>query len=113
MRILSVTVSAVLLAAGVEGAPSPWVEVKSGHFTVITNSGEKAGRRTAWQFEQIRSAPAQLWPWARIEAVKNGLDEDRRVGPVEAVGAQGREEGLLERQAQRLEVRRASSAQRG
>jgi tetratricopeptide (TPR) repeat protein len=68
MRVLSVTVSAVLLAGGLEAAPAPWVEVKSGHFTVITNSGEKAGRRTAWQFEQIRAGLAQLWPWAKIEA---------------------------------------------
>jgi tetratricopeptide (TPR) repeat protein len=68
MRILALTVSAALVAGGAAGAPAPWMEVKSGHFTVITNSGEKAGRRTAWQFEQIRAALAQLWPWAKIEA---------------------------------------------
>ncbi len=68
MRTLAVTLSAVLVAAGVGAAPPPWVEVKSGHFTVITSSGEKAGRRTAWQFEQIRAGLAQLWPWAKAEA---------------------------------------------
>ncbi len=67
MRILALTVSTVLLGAGADAAPSPWVEVKSGHFTVITNSGEKAGRRTAWQFEQIRASLAKLWPWAKVE----------------------------------------------
>lgn len=68
MRALTLTVSAVLVAAGLDAAPSLWVEVKSAHFTVITNSGDKAGQRTVWQFEQIRGALAQLWPWAKIEA---------------------------------------------
>ncbi len=67
MRTLALTVSAVLLASGLGAAPPPWVEVKSAHFTVITNSGDKAGRRTAWQFEQIRAALVQLWPWAKAE----------------------------------------------
>ncbi len=68
MRILSLTVSVALVAGGAAGAPAPWLEVKSGHFTVITNSGEKAGRRTAWQYEQIRAGLAQIWPWAKVEA---------------------------------------------
>jgi tetratricopeptide (TPR) repeat protein len=42
--------------------------VKSAPFTVITNSGDGAGRRTAWQFEQIRAALARLWPWAQVDA---------------------------------------------
>ena len=58
MRVLALVLSAVLLATGLDAAPSPWVEVKSAHFTVITNSGDKAGRRTAWQFEQIRAGLA-------------------------------------------------------
>ena len=48
MRILALSLSVGLLSAHVGAAPSPWVEVRSGHFTVITNSGENAGRRTAW-----------------------------------------------------------------
>ena len=48
--------------------PPPWHEVKSAHFTVITDAGEKAGRRTAWQFEQIRSALVTIWPWAKIDS---------------------------------------------
>jgi tetratricopeptide (TPR) repeat protein len=66
--LLSLTVSAALLPAVAEAAPAPWVEVKSGHFIVITNSGENVGRTTAWQFEQIRAGLAQLWPWAKAEA---------------------------------------------
>ena len=48
-------------------APAPWLEVKSPHFTVVTNAGEREGRRTAWQFEQIRQALLVIWPWANID----------------------------------------------
>jgi TPR repeat protein len=59
----------VLIGGGMsEATPAPWLEVKSAHFTVITNSGEKDGRRVAWQFEQIRGALLQLWPWAKIDS---------------------------------------------
>ena len=67
MRALALTVSAVLVAVGLEADPLPWVEVKSDHFAVITNSGERAGRHTAWQFEQIHDALARLWPWAKVD----------------------------------------------
>ena len=55
------------MAAPAAAAPPPWLEVKSAHFTVITDAGEKDGRRAAWQFEQIRSALLQIWPWAKID----------------------------------------------
>jgi tetratricopeptide (TPR) repeat protein len=61
-------VAALLVAPGLGAAPPSWIEVKSSHFTVITNAGEGAGRRTAWQFEQIRSGLSLLWPWAKIGA---------------------------------------------
>jgi tetratricopeptide (TPR) repeat protein len=61
-------VSAVLAGGRAAAAPAPWVEVRSGHFTVVTNAGENEGRRTAWQFEQIRAGLGQLWPWAKAEA---------------------------------------------
>jgi tetratricopeptide (TPR) repeat protein len=49
-------------------AERPWIEVKSPHFTVVSNSGEKDARQTAWQYEQVRAAFLALWPWARPEA---------------------------------------------
>src|SRR6202140_2769572 len=48
----------VLLCAGAFPANDPnlgWVEVRSAHFEVSTNAGEKEGRRVADQFEQIRT----------------------------------------------------------
>jgi len=68
MLKLVLALFAVIASAELEAAPAPWLEVRSPHFTVITNAGEKQGRRTAWQFEQIRTALVNLWPWARIDA---------------------------------------------
>jgi tetratricopeptide (TPR) repeat protein len=68
MRTLVFASCATLAAAAAGAGPATWVEVKSADFTVITNAGEGSGRRTAWQFEQIRSALARLWPWAKVES---------------------------------------------
>jgi Flp pilus assembly protein TadD len=49
---------AILACSGALGAGDPnqgWVEVRSAHFVVSTNAGEKDGRRLAGQFEQIRT----------------------------------------------------------
>ncbi|MGC2326185.1 MAG: tetratricopeptide repeat protein, partial [Candidatus Sulfotelmatobacter sp.] len=39
---------------------SPWLEIRSTHFTVITDAGEKKGREVALRFEQMRSVFAGL-----------------------------------------------------
>jgi len=67
MRKIGVALGLGLFAAAASAAPAPWLEIKSPHFTVITNSGEKQGRRTTWQFEQIRQALLVIWPWAHID----------------------------------------------
>jgi tetratricopeptide (TPR) repeat protein len=35
--------------------PSPWLEIRSGHFIVVTDAGDKKGREIALRFEQMRS----------------------------------------------------------
>ncbi len=40
--------------------PSPWLEVHSVHFTVITDAGDKKGREVALRFEQMRTVFATL-----------------------------------------------------
>jgi tetratricopeptide (TPR) repeat protein len=35
--------------------PSPWLEIHSTHFTVITDAGEKKGKEVALRFEQMRA----------------------------------------------------------
>src|ERR1700746_2156216 len=35
--------------------PSPWLEIRSAHFIVVTDAGDKKGREIALRFEQMRS----------------------------------------------------------
>ena len=51
-------------------AAEQWIEVKSAHFVLTSNAGEGATRNLAWQLEQIRSAIATLWPWAKVDLNK-------------------------------------------
>jgi len=67
MRRPALVLCAMLAAVSAAAAPAPWVEVKSAHFTVATDAGEKSGRKAAWQFEQIRAVLLKLWPWAKID----------------------------------------------
>ena len=48
----------------VRAAADAWVEVRSPHFIVISNAGEKRARNMAWQFEQVQALLRRLWPWA-------------------------------------------------
>ena len=66
MRAL-LAVCVALVATPAAAGPPAWVEVRSAHFTVITNAGDGAGRQVAWQFEQIRSGLVKIWPWAKIQ----------------------------------------------
>ncbi len=49
---------AVLLTVGIPSLaadkPEPWIEVRSPHFRVISNAGDKQARRAAGQFERFR-----------------------------------------------------------
>lgn len=45
----------LLCAFGYAAEPSPWMEVHSAHFTVITDAGANNGREIALRFEQMRS----------------------------------------------------------
>jgi len=67
----------VLLLAPAATAPTPlsaaerpWLEVRSPHFIVISDAGEKSARKVAWQFEQVRAVLQKLWPWAHVAADK-------------------------------------------
>src|SRR5579859_3304033 len=44
-----------------------WVEVKSLHFTVISNAGEHEARRIAVQFEDVRGMFQQSFPKLRVD----------------------------------------------
>src|SRR5690348_7916073 len=68
MRQLRINVLAVgLIAAAMTGrAADPWIEIRSPHFIVVSNASERATRDVAWQFEQIKTAIENGWPWARV-----------------------------------------------
>ncbi len=55
---------AVLLAQAV--AEQPWVEVRSRHFSLMTDGGEKRGRAALLRFEQMRAAFAVIFQRATV-----------------------------------------------
>jgi hypothetical protein len=67
-RIISIPVSLLFMLLGPlltsvsarEAEPSPWLEIHSTHFTVITDAGEKRGKEVALRFEQMRAVFAIL-----------------------------------------------------
>jgi Flp pilus assembly protein TadD len=67
MRIkhLAIAAAVVAFAAHPMGAADTWTEVTSPNFRVISNNGERSARDVAWQFEEVRAAIAQGWPWAQ------------------------------------------------
>lgn len=46
-----------------------WVEVRSPHFTVVTDAGEKQGRQVADQFERMRWVFQTLFPKANVDPI--------------------------------------------
>jgi tetratricopeptide (TPR) repeat protein len=63
--LLATLCSAVLAPA--RDKPENWVQVRSPHFTIISNSNEKQARRVADQFERMRSVFHKLFPKLRID----------------------------------------------
>jgi hypothetical protein len=50
----------ILLGSAFGAEQSPWLEIHSAHYTVITDAGDKKGREVALRFEQMRSVFATL-----------------------------------------------------
>jgi len=78
---LAIPIGALFLAAAV-AAPRPgssaraaekgdtWVQVRSSHFTVVSNGGEKQARRVAEHFEQVRAAFQKALNNIRVDSGK-------------------------------------------
>lgn len=47
-----------------------WTEIRSPHFTVLSNAGEHEGRRIALQFEEVRELFEQMFPQLRVDSGK-------------------------------------------
>jgi len=64
-----ISVVACLIAVGVApifAGESQWVEVRSPHFSVVTDGGEKRGREVAVRFEQMRAVFGALMSKANV-----------------------------------------------
>src|SRR5580658_5690854 len=58
--LLALTLIVVVCLSAPAAEKSPWLEIHSTHFTVITDAGEKKGREVALRFEQMRAVFALL-----------------------------------------------------
>lgn len=50
----------LLCSSAPAAEPSPWLEIHSAHYTIITDTGEKKGREVALRLEQMRAVFATL-----------------------------------------------------
>ncbi len=61
ISFFSTTLLGILLSTSAPAAEqSPWLEIHSAHFTVVTDAGDKKGREVALRFEQMRAVFAIL-----------------------------------------------------
>src|SRR3989442_4936888 len=60
--------SALLLTSGCVFAADNWVEVRSPHFTVASDAGEKEARKVANQFEEIRALFLTAFPKIKLDS---------------------------------------------
>ena len=68
-KLLCALVSSLFLLPALSAESTPhWTEVRSDHFTVITDDGEKEARHLAGQFERMRSLFHVLLPNAASDA---------------------------------------------
>src|SRR5579863_2870650 len=81
-KILLLLALCLPAAASARDKAEYWVEVRSPHFVVATNSSERQGRRIADQFERMRSVFQAIFPKLQLDpgepivilAVKNEKD---------------------------------------
>ena len=69
--VIRILLSALLLSATLAPARDKnenWIQITSPHFVVVTNAGEKQGRRIADQFERMRSLFHVLFPKAQMDS---------------------------------------------
>lgn len=59
-------IAAIAFASRTFASEPPWVEVRSPHFSVVTDAGDKRGREVAMRFEQMRSVFETLMVKANV-----------------------------------------------
>jgi len=66
VRVILVLISLATAVHPAFAGKDEWVEVRSKHFTVITDDGEKNGRTTLMKFEQMRAGFASVFQKATV-----------------------------------------------
>lgn len=66
VRVILVLISLATAVHPAFAGKDEWVEVRSRHFTVITDDGEKNGRTTLMKFEQMRAGFASVFQKATV-----------------------------------------------
>jgi len=67
-KVISLLVLGAACASARASGPA-WMEVRSPHFTVVTDAGEKEGRRVADQFERMRWVFQTLFPKSNVDPI--------------------------------------------
>jgi Flp pilus assembly protein TadD len=62
------SLSIAVRAAPASAAEPPWIEVRSPHFSVVTDAGDKRGREVAMRFEQMRAVFTTLLEKANVNS---------------------------------------------
>jgi TPR repeat protein len=65
--LVALSLASALAIPSIAVAADKWIQVKSPHFTVVSTAGDRTARSIAWQFEQIRSALATIYPWSKVD----------------------------------------------
>jgi hypothetical protein len=58
--LTTMTLSMVMVVSAFAAEQSPWLEIHSTHYTVITDAGDKKGKEVALRFEQMRAVFGSL-----------------------------------------------------
>ncbi|MGA8222041.1 MAG: hypothetical protein WB780_10345 [Candidatus Acidiferrales bacterium] len=67
LRTVSFAFALLIISTHLRAADHPWIEVKSDHFTVLCNSGEKDAREAAADLERIRLVLFKILPGFRAD----------------------------------------------
>ena len=70
-RNLCLALIAIILCRAAYAGPDQWIEVRSEHFTVLTDAGEKQGRHIADQFERMRWVFQTAFPKANVDPAES------------------------------------------
>ncbi len=70
-RVFCLGLIASFLCRAAYAGPDQWIEVRSAHFTVITDANEKQGRHIADQFERMRWIFQTLFPKANVDPAES------------------------------------------